>query len=76
MYSTGPACYKCNLTKRQLDKREIAYEERPADSAECKALIDAHGFTSAPVVVAPSGDVWDDYRPDRIDALLALARVA
>lgn len=69
VYSTGPGCQKCRLTKRHLTGRGHEVIERPITDLN-QFELEAAGFKSAPIVHA--GDQsWDDYRPDRIDALVA-----
>lgn len=74
VYTSGPSCMACTMTKKQLDRRSIPYEEIPLDSAD-DTVFDAItylGFTQAPVVCAATTDGeqnWSGYRPDRIDAL-------
>lgn len=73
VYTSGPSCMACTLTKRHLDRRGIAYTE--VQIAEDPGTLDAItylGFGTAPVVCAATADgeqSWDGYRPDRIDAL-------
>lgn len=71
VYTSGPSCHACRLTKRHLDKRGIEYAELPFDDAdrEASAYLD---MRTAPVVCVTKEGVntwWDGYRPDRIDAL-------
>lgn len=71
VYTTGPGCMQCVQTKRHLDRRGIAYTERPLDEDNAAAAIEL-GFTTAPVVcVSIDGEEqsWDGYRPDRIDEI-------
>lgn len=71
VYTTGPSCGACTMTKRHLDRRGIAYTEQPLDDDNLAAAVDL-GFTTAPVVcvnVDGVEDSWQGYRPDRIDAL-------
>ena len=77
VYTSGPSCQACKMTKRHLEQRGITYTEVAIDSDE--AVLDAIlelGFTTAPVVLAatPEGEevAWDGYRPDRLDALQRL----
>lgn len=76
VYSTGPQCQKCNLTKRHLTRRGIAFEEVVVDPNNPNdmnyAALAYMGYLTAPVVLvsAPDGEQdWVDYHPDRIDAL-------
>lgn len=75
VYTTGPACQSCRLTKQHLTRRGIEFTEVPIDSDDnIIEAINELGFTTAPVVCAstPGGELsWDGYRPDRIDALAA-----
>lgn len=73
VYTSGPSCQACTMTKRHLDRRGIAYTEVRIDSDDNILLaINELGFSTAPVVCAstPEGELsWDGYRPDRINAL-------
>ncbi|OIN80759.1 glutaredoxin domain-containing protein [Mycobacterium malmoense] len=76
VYTAGPGCAACNATKRHLERCGIAYEELPADEPDTREALIYLGFTSAPVVVAVTGDretAWQGYRPDRIDALAVVS---
>ena len=74
VYTSGPSCMACTMTKRHLDRRKVPYTEVPIDSEP--AIMDAVeelGLTTAPVVCVSVDGVesyWDGYRPDRIDALM------
>lgn len=73
VYTAGPACQACTLTKRHLDRRGIAFTEQPLNGDNAAAAIEL-GFTTAPVVCVSIDGVeqhWDGYRPDRIDGLVA-----
>ncbi|MBM6700475.1 glutaredoxin-like protein NrdH [Bifidobacterium pullorum subsp. saeculare] len=64
---TKPNCPQCEATKRQLDKRGIAYAA--VDIASTPGVLEtlqAAGFRQAPVVVTSSGHAWAGYRPDKI----------
>lgn len=68
-------CMKCEQTKRHMSKKGIAFTEAVLDGGDVIAA-QYLGLGTAPVVVVswPDGrddEVWDDYRPDRIDALAA-----
>lgn len=73
VYTSGPSCMACTLTKRHLDRRGIPYAEVAIDSDDnILAAILELGYTTAPVVCASTSQgeqSWDGYRPDRIDAL-------
>ncbi len=76
VYTTGPSCAKCSLTKKALDAAGITYEEvrldlDPAAAAAIKAEVlgAADGRLVAPVVRdGLTGDLWSDFRRDRIAA--------
>lgn len=73
VYTTGPGCMACTLTKRHLERRGIPYAEIRIDSDDnILAAINELDLTTAPVVCASTSNgeqYWDGYRPDRIDAL-------
>ncbi|AXH46903.1 NrdH-like glutaredoxin [Mycobacterium phage Aminay] len=72
VYTTGPQCMKCNLTKRQLDNLGAEYVEIRLDQEpEIADRLRENGYAIAPVVevLTPAGmDRWSDFRPDRITA--------
>ena len=75
VYTTGPGCQACRMTKKRLDQNGITYTEVPIHDDDREA-IDYLGFRTAPVVCASTPTVetsWDGYRPDRIDALRGVA---
>ena len=73
VYTSGPACAACKLTKRHLERRGISYTEVAIGSDDnILEAINELGLTTAPVVCASTaaGEIyWDGYRPDRIDGL-------
>ncbi|QUU29239.1 NrdH-like glutaredoxin [Mycobacterium phage SlimJimmy] len=74
VYTTGPACIKCKLTKDALAKKGIAYTEVRLDQdSEQADLLRAQGYSVAPVVVVQHDDgsqeKWGDFRVDYINAL-------
>lgn len=74
VYTSGPSCQACVMTKRHMDRRGIAYTEVAIDSDDgILAAAEELGLKAAPIVCAatPDGErYWDGYRPDRIDALV------
>lgn len=64
-----PNCLNCDITKRLLDKANIAYQvvDLSKDSAALEK-VKADGFTTAPVVYTDD-DAWCGVRPDKITAL-------
>lgn len=65
------ACVQCDMTKRELRKRGVEFEEKRMDLdesllAQAKEL----GYLQAPVVILPDGTHWSGFRPDKIQELL------
>lgn len=56
---------KCKATKRFLDKHDLPYREGSVE--DVPDLIAEHGLKTAPVVVAPDGKVWGDFRLDLLE---------
>ncbi|MDR6692536.1 glutaredoxin-like protein NrdH [Microbacterium sp. 1154] len=74
VYTTGPSCGKCTMTKLMLDGKGVPYvevniTENPAAYAY---VTDELGYTKAPVVVVDDQDHWCDMRPDHIDRVARL----
>lgn len=66
---TTTPCVKCDATKRRLNKHGIPFISVDASgAAEEVEEARAEGATSFPIVIAPDGSWWSDYRVDRIDA--------
>ncbi|ADL71155.1 NrdH-like glutaredoxin [Mycobacterium phage Angelica] len=73
IYTTGPECYKCNLTKDRFDRAGVAYTEVRLDQADeaVTAKFVAAGHAHAPVVVDELTNVmWSDFRHDMIKAAI------
>jgi len=70
IYTTGPDCMACRMTKKQLDKRGIAYDEVPLEgNPSAQDLVRGMGYTQAPVVL--TGDrSWSGFRLDQIKAIV------
>ena len=72
VYTTGPSCIRCTMTKTALTKKGVDFVEvdiRENDSARQYVTEDL-GYSSAPVVVVEDGtgeDHWCEFRPDQID---------
>lgn len=66
---TLPNCQPCAMTKRHLEKRGIAFNERPMDEG-VRLRAEAAGIAAAPVVEARGFAPWGGYRPDKIDMLV------
>lgn len=70
VYTTGPSCGKCQMTKRMLTSRGIPYIEiniREDDAAR-EYVTEELGYSTAPVVV-DDHDHWSDMRPNHIDRI-------
>lgn len=76
VYSTGPSCARCTMTKSALTKRgvpfiEVDLREQPAAR---EYVTDDLGYTEAPVVVVEDGtgqDHWSGFRIDQIERVAA-----
>lgn len=68
---TLPGCQPCRMTKLRLNNRGLKFVEVSLrDSDELATIIEAHGYTQAPVVLnTVTGESWSGYRPERVDAL-------
>ena len=66
---SNPNCVQCEQTKKYLALKKIPFESKMiAESPEVYDLIEAKGYTSAPVVVAGE-DSWSGFRLDKLSAL-------
>lgn len=76
VYSTGPSCARCTMTKSALAKRgvpfiEVDLREQPAAR---EYVTEDLGYTEAPVVVVEDGtgqDHWSGFRIDQIERVAA-----
>lgn len=82
VYTTGPACVQCWLTRRCLDEAGIRYTEvdlaLDVNAAARDYVTEDLGYSQAPVVVV-NGEPehhWSGFRPDRIDHLASLNQLA
>lgn len=73
VYTTGPTCGKCEMTKRMLKGKGIPYIEINIrdDEAAYEYVTVELGYSTAPVVVVDDQDHWCDLRPDQIDRIAA-----
>ena len=66
---TLPACVQCEMTKKQMDKLGIQYEEQ---SLEENPLVlegfKAQGLLAAPIVTTDT-KAWSGFRLDKIQSL-------
>lgn len=62
-------CNKCTMTKSQLDKLGLEYNEVRIDlDDDARAYCMSLGYLTVPVVVTET-EHWSDFRIDRIKAL-------
>lgn len=73
VYTTGPSCQKCRMTKRMLDTKGVPYVEVDiTENPDARAYVTGDlGYSVAPVVVVDDEDHWSDLRPDHIDRIAA-----
>ena len=70
VFTTGPACHKCNLTKGRFQKAGIEFTEVTIDDdPDAFEAFRARGMLIAPVVVTDD-DEWSDFRIDKIRDLI------
>lgn len=72
VYSKPAGCHQCILTKKELDKLGVPYEDIDvtSDQEAFRFITEELGYSSVPVVVA--GDQhWSGLIPDRLKALAA-----
>lgn len=72
VYTTGPACIRCTMTKRVLEQKGVPFTEVDIreNSAARDYVVEDLGYTEAPVVVVSDEDHWSGFRPDQIDRLI------
>lgn len=73
VYTTGPECMRCTMTKRLLAQRGVRFIEVDirTNPAAREYVVHDLGYTQAPVVVVSDEDHWSGFRPDKVDALAA-----
>ena len=71
VYTTGPECIRCTMTKRLLTQRGVRFSEVDirTNPAAREYVVDDLGYTQAPVVVVSDEDHWSGFRPDKLDGL-------
>ena len=69
VYTTGPTCQRCKLTKDVLTRKGVSFTEVDIreQSAARDYVVDELGYAEAPVVVVDEHDHWSGFRPDQID---------
>ena len=66
---TKPKCAQCEMTKKQLDKRGIIYQEKRLDrSPKAVDRFLELGLMAAPIVETDNKR-WSGFRLDKIDSL-------
>ena len=78
VYTTGPQCGKCRMTKMMLDSKGIPYVEvNITEHPEAREYVTEElGYTVAPVVVVDDDDHWCDLRPDQIERVAETGSIA
>lgn len=74
IYTTGPACIRCTMTKKVLDKKGIDYTEVDIrnNQAAREYITEDLGYSEAPVCIIEDGtdqNHWSGFRPDLIEKL-------
>lgn len=77
VFTTGPRCQMCRVTKMHMTSLGIPFEEvRLDEHPELAEKVRELGFMTAPVVLVDDEDVWEGYSSERIDALAAQLTVS
>ena len=73
VYTTGPSCGKCSMTKMMLKGKGIPFVEVDItqNPAAREYVTEELGYSMAPVVVVDDDDHWCDMRPDQIYRIAA-----
>lgn len=74
VYTTGPACQQCNMTKKVMEREGIFYTE--VDLRKNPEIADefrAKGLTQAPIVTTDT-KTWSGFRVDKIVSLAKYIR--
>ena len=76
VYTTGPACNQCNMTKKILAREGISFTEVDLrEHPDQLAAFQAQGLTQAPVVTTDT-KIWSGFRLDKIVSLSKFIRSA
>jgi glutaredoxin-like protein NrdH len=68
IFTTGPGCHLCHVTKAHLKKRGVVFEEiRIDEQPEWADRLKTMGYMTAPVVLVGEDDVWEGYSSDSIN---------
>lgn len=73
VYTTGPACIRCTMTKNVLAQHGIEFAEVDIreNAAAREYVVEELGYSEAPVVVIDDEDHWSGFRPDQIERIAA-----
>ena len=76
VYTTGPGCMQCRLTKTALASAGLRFEEIDVRHSPAAQRYVRHelGYTEAPVVVVAADDHWSGFRPDEIRRVASALR--
>ena len=71
VYTTGPSCSRCTVTKSALTKKGVPFVEVDirTNPAARQCVTEDLGYSEAPVCVVEDGtgeDHWSGFRPDHI----------
>lgn len=68
---TKNGCPQCMATKMGLKQKGIDFEERNVEENEAyfDEVKNKYGVSAMPLVVAPNGDFWTGFRPQKIAEL-------
>lgn len=71
VYSTGPSCMRCTMTKKALTKEGVPFVEVDVrDNTDARSYItDDLGYSEAPVCVVEDGtgeDHWSGFHPEHV----------
>lgn len=79
IYTTGPGCFQCKLTRERFDAAGVDYDEiniREVEAAR-EYVVEDLGYMQAPVVVVEDGtgeDHWSGFNPDQINRIATALR--
>ena len=76
IYTTGPSCMRCTMTKKSLDKAGVPFVEIDVrDNPNAREYITEDlGYSEAPVCIVEDGsgqDHWSGFRPEHIKRIAA-----
>lgn len=69
---TSPSCQPCRFTKKRLNDLGVQFVERDVSTdPEALELAKNLGYSASPVVILDSGEHWQGFDPNRLDAIAA-----